>query len=197
MRSRSLWLGKSALADYESIQLQRDVVAADQLLKSVDASLNKDSSDLEIAVALAESEDKSLYNKLQADRDRIASDPEFVGAWNLLTSLGFDENTTDEEIEAVYDNSVSVVSALENLDIVNGTSGTYTDAEVAAAEVVLTRLGVASDLTEDEVIALLGNTDQVDAAKAAVQTVGGADKKFTGQRSRSRYLRCSWVFLKI
>ena len=108
------------------------MVAADEALKAVDAGLSKDSTDLEIAEALAMAENGGLYNSLRGDRDQIAADPVFVEAWNLLRDLGFDENTTDEEIETRYNDAAAMVLALESLAIVNDVGAS--DDEVEAAK---------------------------------------------------------------
>ncbi|MCA9138139.1 MAG: hypothetical protein KDB00_15315, partial [Planctomycetales bacterium] len=135
---------KNHTAAFESLLLDRNAVAANDRLTS--RGLDGDSSDEQIATTLA---DPTLLSATFTLRNVVAADSVFSDAWNRLSRYDVDGNTSDTEIQNLFDATEIIALAIENRDVLLDAGAT--DDEKQFARIQLSRIGIAPDATDQEI----------------------------------------------
>ena len=148
---------------FAALVLDRDVAAANE--RFAERGLTVDSTDLELAEAIANSDELQALElqALKDDRDLVAANAAFVEAWDRLTQYGFTGDTLDPEIDALFDSSELIASALECRALLDDANAT--DEEKQAAKIHLLRLGIAENATEDGIRQALNRSEEIAQTK--------------------------------
>ncbi len=156
---------------YQSLVDDRDVAAASSRL----AALGLDSSvtDLDLAEAVAERDQPAALDQAKADRDLLAANAALLESWKALAAIGFDGETTDAEINGLFNDEQAVANAKAFRDTLADPGAD--EGELLIARGMLALLGIPEGADDTQIEDLLNQQEQIDDTIAHRDTVANAD----------------------
>jgi len=152
------------------LQQFRDALFASETLAEL--GLDVTATDTDIAVAIADADELA---DLQAARDLVVTNVEFVVSLLVMEFYGLDAEASNAEITAAFDNSEEVAYAKQARDLLKNTPAGTSQFDLDFADNFLDSRGLDEDSTDGEIATALSKADLIAEVKAARDVVVAAD----------------------